>query len=82
MKSSSTSGGNNDEVRVANGILVVDEDPLICEPIRDVLESAEIKFRTTNNSWRAAILVREEFLLRLILAAEAPVKNSRARLCR
>ncbi len=81
MKSSSTSSGNNDEVRVANGILVVDEDPLICE-LRDILESTEIKFRTSNNSWRAAILVREEFLLRLILAAEAQVKSSRAQLCR
>jgi len=35
----------NREALVANGILVVDDDPLICELIRDVLESAEINLK-------------------------------------
>lgn len=45
---------------MANGILVVDDDPLMCELIRDVLESAEIKCRTTFDSEQASILIREE----------------------
>src|SRR5258708_20077810 len=60
MKSPNASGGNNEEALVADGILVVDDDPLICELIRDVLESAEIKSQTTSDSQQASILIREE----------------------
>jgi two-component system, chemotaxis family, chemotaxis protein CheY len=60
MKSLNTNGGNNKETHVTNGILVVDDDPLICELIRDVLETAEIKSRTTSDSRQAAILIRDE----------------------
>jgi two-component system chemotaxis response regulator CheY len=60
MKSPNASGGNNKEAHVATGILVVDDDPLICELIRDVLESAEIKSQTTTDSKHASILIREE----------------------
>jgi len=49
MKSPSEITGDK-ETLVANGILVVDDDPLMCELIRDVLESAEIKSHTTSNS--------------------------------
>src|SRR5882762_10487815 len=59
MKSPNASGGHK-EARVPNGILVVDDDPLICELIRDVLESAEIKSQTTCDSQQASILIREE----------------------
>jgi two-component system chemotaxis response regulator CheY len=45
---------------VANGILVVDDDALICELIRDVLESAEITSQTTSDSRHASVLIREE----------------------
>ena len=58
MKSPNANGGNQ-EVHLSNGILVVDDDPLICELIRDVLESAEIKSRTTSDSRQASILLRE-----------------------
>ena|SRR6266853_3529148 len=60
MKSPNASGGNSKEALVANGILVVDDDPLICELIRDVLETAEIRSRTTSDSQQASILIREE----------------------
>jgi two-component system chemotaxis response regulator CheY len=60
MKSLNTNGGNKKETHVTNGILVVDDDPLICELIRDVLETAEIKSRTTSDSRQAAILIRDE----------------------
>ena len=58
MKSHNASTENKG-AHLANGILVVDDDPLICELIRDVLESAEIKSRTTSDSQQASILIRE-----------------------
>jgi two-component system, chemotaxis family, chemotaxis protein CheY len=59
MKSPNASIGDEENL-VTNGILVVDDDPLMCELIRDVLESAEIKCHTTSDSEQASILIREE----------------------
>src|SRR6266550_5735657 len=74
MKSPNPSGGNK-ETHVANGILVVDDDPLICELIRDVLESAEIKSQTTSDSQRASILIREEKFDAVFLDVRMPAPD-------
>jgi len=60
MKSLNSSGEINKEAHLANGILVVDDDPLICELIQDVLETAEIRSRTTTDSQKASILIQQE----------------------
>jgi two-component system chemotaxis response regulator CheY len=63
------------ETLVANGILVVDDDPLMCELIRDVLESAEIKSHTTSNSLQASILIREEKFDAVFLDVNMPAPD-------
>jgi CheY-like chemotaxis protein len=75
MKSPNVSGGNNKDIHVANGILVVDDDPLICELIRDVLESAEIKSRTTSDSQQASIFIREEKFDAVFLDVRMPAPD-------
>jgi two-component system chemotaxis response regulator CheY len=74
MKSPNASTGNK-ETLVANGILVVDDDPLICELIRDVLESAEIKSHTTSDSQQASILIREEKFDAVFLDVNMPAPD-------
>jgi two-component system chemotaxis response regulator CheY len=74
MKSPNASGGNK-EARVPNGILVVDDDPLICELIRDVLESAEIKSQTTCDSQQASILIRENKFEAVFLDVRMPAPD-------
>jgi two-component system, chemotaxis family, chemotaxis protein CheY len=63
------------ETLVANGILVVDDDPLMCELIRDVLESAEIKSHTTSDSQQASILIREEKFDAVFLDVNMPAPD-------
>ena len=60
---------------MANGILVVDDDPLICELIQDVLESAEIKSQTTSDSQQALILIREEKFDAVFLDVRMPAPD-------
>ena len=60
MKSLNSSGEIHKEAHLANGILVVDDDPLICELIQDVLETSEIRSRTTTDSQQALILIQQE----------------------
>jgi CheY-like chemotaxis protein len=60
---------------VANGILVVDDDPLMCELIRDVLESADIKSHTTSDSQQASILIREEKFDAIFLDVNMPAPD-------
>jgi two-component system chemotaxis response regulator CheY len=74
MKSPSACTGNK-EAHVANGILVVDDDPLICELIRDVLESAEIGSHTTSDSQQASILIREEKFDAIFLDVRMPAPD-------
>jgi two-component system chemotaxis response regulator CheY len=74
MKSPNASTGNK-ETLVASGILVVDDDPLICELIRDVLESAEIKSHTTSDSQQASILIREEKFDAVFLDVNMPAPD-------
>ena len=74
MKSPNPSGGNK-ETHVANGILVVDDDPLICELIRDVLESAEIKSQTTCDSQQASVLIRENKFEAVFLDVRMPAPD-------
>ena len=74
MKSPDASGRNK-EAHVANGILVVDDDPLICELIRDVLESAEIKSQTTCDSQQASILIRENKFEAVFLDVRMPAPD-------
>ena len=74
MKSPNASAGNK-ETLVANGILVVDDDPLICELIRDVLESAEIKSHTTSDSQQASILIREDKFDAVFLDVNMPAPD-------
>jgi DNA-binding response OmpR family regulator len=74
MKSPNANTGNK-ETLVASGILVVDDDPLICELIRDVLESAEIKFHTTSDSQQASILIREEKFVAVFLDVKMPAPD-------
>jgi two-component system chemotaxis response regulator CheY len=74
MKSPSEITGDK-ETLVANGILVVDDDPLMCELIRDVLESAEIKSHTTSNSRQASILIREEKFDAVFLDVNMPAPD-------
>ena len=74
MKSPNSSGGNK-EAHVANGILVVDDDPLMCELIQDVLESAEIKSQTTSDSQQASILIREEKFDAVFLDVNMPAPD-------
>ena len=74
MKSSNPRGGNK-ETHVANGILVVDDDPLICELIRDVLESAEIKSQTTCDSQQASVLIRENKFEAVFLDVRMPAPD-------
>jgi two-component system chemotaxis response regulator CheY len=45
---------------MANGILVVDDDPSTCELICEVLESAEIRSRSTCDTRHASTLIRED----------------------
>ena len=75
MKTLHASGGNYKAGPVANGILVVDDDPLICELIRDVLESAEIKSKTTSDSNHASILIREEKFDAVFLDVRMPAPD-------
>jgi CheY-like chemotaxis protein len=77
MKSSNAVTGNQ-ETLVASGILVVDDDPLICELIRDVLESAEIKSHTTSDSQQASILIREEKFDAVFLDVRMPAPDGLA----
>jgi two-component system, chemotaxis family, chemotaxis protein CheY len=63
------------ETLVANGILVVDDDPLMCELIQDVLESAEIKSHTTSDSQQASILIREEKFDAVFLDVNMPTPD-------
>jgi two-component system, chemotaxis family, chemotaxis protein CheY len=74
MKSPNVSTGNKGTL-LANGILVVDDDPLICELIRDVLESAEIKSHTTSDSQQASILIREEKFDAVFLDVNMPAPD-------
>jgi CheY-like chemotaxis protein len=74
LKSPKASIGDK-ETLVANGILVVDDDPLICELIRDVLESAEIKSQTTSDSQQASILIREEKFDAVFLDVRMPAPD-------
>src|ERR1700680_4448163 len=74
MKSPNASTVNK-EAHVVNGILVVDDDPLICELIRDVLESAEIKSQTTTDSQHASILIREEKFDAVFLDVRMPAPD-------
>ncbi len=74
MKSPNASTGNKETI-VANGILVVDDDPLICELIQDVLESAEIKSQTTSDSQQASILIREEKFDAVFLDVRMPAPD-------
>jgi two-component system chemotaxis response regulator CheY len=74
MKSPNASTGNK-ETLVANGILVVDDDPLVCELIRDVLESAEIKSHTTSDSQQASILIQEEKFDAVFLDVRMPAPD-------
>src|ERR1700739_4101314 len=74
MKSHNASTENKG-VLLANGILVVDDDPLICELIRDVLESAEIKSHTTSDSQQASILIREEKFDAVFLDVNMPAPD-------
>ena len=74
MKSPNASTGNKGTL-LANGILVVDDDPLICELIRDVLESAEIKSHTTSDSQQASILIREEKFDAVFLDLKMPAPD-------
>jgi two-component system, chemotaxis family, chemotaxis protein CheY len=60
---------------VANGILVVDDDPLICELIGDVLESAEITSHTTSDSRHASALIREEKFDAVFLDVRMPAPD-------
>jgi two-component system chemotaxis response regulator CheY len=60
---------------VANEILVVDDDPLICELIRDVLESAEITSQTTSDSRHASVLIREEKFDAVFLDVRMPAPD-------
>ena len=60
---------------MANGILVVDDDPLICELIRDVLESAEITSQTTSDSRHASVLIREEKFDAVFLDVRMPAPD-------
>jgi two-component system chemotaxis response regulator CheY len=75
MKPPNVSGGNYKNAHVASGVLVVDDDPLICELIRDVLESAEIKSRTTSDSRQASILIREEKFDAIFLDVRMPAPD-------
>src|ERR1700674_2184560 len=74
MKSPNASTGNKGTL-LANGILVVDDDPLICELIRDVLESAEIKSHTTSDSQQASILIREDKFDAVFLDVNMPAPD-------
>jgi two-component system, chemotaxis family, chemotaxis protein CheY len=74
MKSPNASTGNQ-ETFVGNGILVVDDDPLICELIQDVLESAEIKSQSTSDSQQASILIREEKFDAVFLDVRMPAPD-------
>jgi len=74
MKSHNASTENKG-AHLANGILVVDDDSLICELIRDVLESAEIKSRTTSDSQQASILIREEKFDAVFLDVRMPAPD-------
>jgi two-component system chemotaxis response regulator CheY len=74
MKSPNASTRNK-ETLVANGILVVDDDPLTCELIQDVLESAEIKSQTTSDSQQASILIREEKFDAVFLDVNMPAPD-------
>src|ERR1700730_1252350 len=74
MKSPNASTGNK-EAHMENGILVVDDDPLICELIRDVLESAKIKSQTTSDSKHASILIREEKFDAVFLDVRMPAPD-------
>jgi CheY-like chemotaxis protein len=74
MKSPNAGTGNK-ETLVANGILIVDDDPLICELIRDVLESAEIKSHTTSDSQQATILIRKEKFDAVFLDVKMPAPD-------
>jgi len=56
-------------------ILVVDDEPLICELIRDVLESAEINSHTTSDSHQASILIREEKFDAIFLDVRMPAPD-------
>jgi two-component system, chemotaxis family, chemotaxis protein CheY len=74
MKSPNASTGNK-ETFVGNGILVVDDDPLICELIQEVLESAEIKSQSTSDSQQASILIREEKFDAVFLDVRMPAPD-------
>ena len=63
------------ETLVANGILVVDDDPLMCELIRDVLESADITSRSPSDSKQASILIREEKFDAVFLDVNMPAPD-------
>jgi two-component system chemotaxis response regulator CheY len=75
MKTLNAGGGNYKARPVANGILVVDDDPLICELIRDALESAEIKSKTTSDSNRASMLIRKEKFDAVFLDVRMPAAD-------
>ena len=60
---------------MANGILVVDDDPLMCELIQDVLESAELTTHTTSDSQQASILIREEKFDAVFLDVNMPAPD-------
>jgi DNA-binding response OmpR family regulator len=53
----------------------VDDDPLICELIRDVLESAEITSQTTSDSRHASVLIREEKFDAVFLDVRMPAPD-------
>jgi two-component system chemotaxis response regulator CheY len=74
MKSPNACTGDKGTL-VANGILVVDDDPLMCELIRDVLESAEIKSHTTSDSQQASILIRDEKFDAVFLDVNMPAPD-------
>lgn len=77
MKSPNASNGEK-ETLVAGRILVVDDNPLICELIRDVLESAEINCHTTSDSRQASMLIREEKFDAVFLDVRMPAPDGLA----
>jgi len=60
---------------LSNSVLVVDDDPLICELIRDVLESAEINSQTTSDSQQASVLIQEEKFDAIFLDVRMPAPD-------
>src|ERR1700694_88760 len=65
----------NKQAHMGTRISVVDDEPLICELIRDVLESAEIKSHTTSDSQQASILIREEKFDAVFLDVNMPAPD-------